>query len=144
MNYNINYNLKKVTPGGILIMKIKIYQIKTFKKWAAKYDIKDIDLISAVKEISKGLYGAYLGYNIYKKRLAVQNRSKSRGVRVILVYLKNKQAYFIYGFSKNEIANISDTDLKAIYKLADIYLKATDEELFALKQNKILFEVDYD
>ncbi len=64
--------------------KKRIFKTKTFSKWFNKSDLSITDLLEAVKEIEKGLYEADLGGNVYKKRVAIGNRGKSRGARTIV------------------------------------------------------------
>lgn len=46
-----------------------------------------------------------------------------RGARTLLAFRQNDKAFFIYGFEKNECANVSDRELKALKLLAKELLK---------------------
>ena len=63
----------------------------------------------------------------------------------MLAYRIGKKAFFIYGFSKNELENIDSRELKALKQLAAIQLAWTDEQLAIALQHEKLFEViDHD
>ncbi len=106
-----------------------VFKNAEFHNWAKKLGITDEVLSEAIKEISLGGYEANLGGNVYKKRIPLGNKGKSGGVRTILAFKINDKAFFIYGFAKNKKDNIDEKELKALKKLAKIYLNLTDEEL---------------
>lgn len=64
-----------------------------------------------------------------KKRIPLGNKGKSGGARTILAFKINDKAFFIYGFAKNKKDNVDEKELKALKRLAKIYLNLTDEEL---------------
>ena len=64
-----------------------------------------------------------------KKRMALGGKGKSRGARTIVAFNLNDKSFFIYGFAKNKRDNISEEELKALKKLAKIYLNFTDSEI---------------
>ena len=76
----------------------------------------------AVAEMEEGLIDADLGGHVYKKRVALQGRGKRGGARTLLAYRIGKKAFFMYGFSKNELDNIDDKELKALKQLAALAL----------------------
>jgi hypothetical protein len=49
--------------------------------------------------------------------------------------------FFIYGYAKNERANITQTEKAALQKLAKTYLAYTDKELDKAVDKKVLIEV---
>lgn len=100
-----------------------------FHKWAEKQGISDETLNEAIKEMNQGSYEANLGSNVYKKRISIGNKGKSGGVRTILAFKLNDKAFFIYGFAKSKKENIDEKELKALKRLAMIYLNLTKEEL---------------
>jgi hypothetical protein len=108
---------------------MNVFKNAEFHNWAEKLGITDKVLSEATKEISLGGYEANLGGNIYKKRIPLGNKGKSAGARTILAFKVNDKAFFIYGFAKNKRDNIDEKELKALKKLAKIYLSLTDEEL---------------
>ncbi len=66
-----------------------------------------------------------------KKRVGLRGRGKRGGVRTLVALSQKHKAFFIYGFAKNERANISQRELKAL-KLLAAELLGYDE--FALGQ----------
>lgn len=115
--------------------KKRIFKTKAFFKWSNKLDLSDTDLLEAVKEIEKGLYEADLGGNVYKKRVAIGNRGKSRGARTIVATKLSEHWFFIFAFTKNERANISDIELANIQKIAEVLLGLSSNEI-----NKLILE----
>lgn len=120
---------------------MKIYKTRWFENWAKDEDIFDKPLLDAIDEMERGLKGASLGGSLYKKRIAIEGRGKRGGKRVIIVFIEHKKAFFIYGFSKNEIENINKTQETSLKEVAKNLLSYTDKEIqYAVKEG-ILFEV---
>ncbi|MBX9704372.1 MAG: type II toxin-antitoxin system RelE/ParE family toxin [Silvanigrellaceae bacterium] len=111
------------------VRKINSFKNAEFHKWAEQHGISDEVLTDAIKEMNQGGYEANLGGNVYKKRISLGNKGKSGGARTILAFKINDTAFFIYGFAKNKKDNVDEKDLRALKKLARIYLGLTDEEL---------------
>jgi|SaaInlStandDraft_3_1057020.scaffolds.fasta_scaffold128877_1 hypothetical protein len=125
----------------ILRFCIKIYKNKSFYKWAKKEGIKDLEIAKAVVEMEQGLIGADLEDICIKKRVPLRNRGKSSGARTLVAYKKSNKAFFLYGFAKNERANISDRDQKALKELGDYYLSLSIRSLSHAIDKRRLFEV---
>ncbi len=124
---------------------MRIFKNKLFDKWTHKEGITDKMLRVAVAEMEDGLIDADLGGNVYKKRVALQGRGKRGGARTLLAYRIGKKAFFMYGFSKNELENIDSRELKALKQLAAIQLAWTDEQLaLALQHEKVFEVIDHD
>jgi hypothetical protein len=93
----------------------------------------------AVQEMSHGLIDAQLGRSIVKKRVAINGKGKRSGARTIVATKKEDRWFFVYGFIKNEQANISTKELAAFRELADLLLSRTDSELDeAVAQNELV------
>ena len=125
----------------MFMAKKRIFRTKTFSRWLNKSDLSDADLLQAVKEIDKGLLEGDLGGHVYKKRVAIGNRGKSRGARTIVATKLSDQWFFIFAFAKNERANISDVELANFQKIAEILLNLANDEISKLIQEKTLIEV---
>jgi hypothetical protein len=123
--------------------KKRIFKTKIFAKWLKSSELTDQDLVSAVMEISKGLYDADLGCNVFKKRIAIGNRGKSHGVRTIIATKLSTHWFFIFGFEKNERANINNVELAYLQKTAKSLLESTSSKIEKLLNDKILIEVKY-
>ena len=97
---------------------MQAFMTKAFAKWADGEGLVDTALAVAVAEMEHGLIDAHLGGQVVKKRVALPGRGKRGGARTLLAFRKGKRACFVYGFAKNEQANISDKELKALRLLA--------------------------
>lgn len=122
---------------------MRIFRTRWFVKWAKKEKILDQALIQAVEETERGLIDADLGGHVYKKRVAIQGRGKSGGVRTLIAYQIQDRAFFIYGFAKNKRANISNKELQALQIIANNLLNHNDKMLDHLLNEKELVEVPY-
>jgi len=108
---------------------MQIYKIKSFNKWAAKEGLNDEQLLMAVIEIKRGLVDAYLGGNVFKKRIALSGQGKRGGARTLLAYQTDNKVFFIYGFAKNAKANVSKAELMALKTFAAQLLSYSDRQL---------------
>jgi hypothetical protein len=120
---------------------MQIFVTKWFQRWAAREALTDDALLTAVEEIGRGLIDADLGGHVVKKRIGTHGRGKSGSVRTLLAIQLDEKAFFIYGFSKNERANVSQRELKALKLLASELLGYTDAALEKAMQAGELIEV---
>ena len=123
--------------------KKRIFKTKIFARWLKSSELTDRDLVGAVMEISKGLYDADLGCNLFKKRIAIGNRGKSHGVRTIVATKLSSHWFFIFGFEKNERANINNVELAYLQKTAKALLESTTSKIEKLINDKVLIEVKH-
>jgi len=121
--------------------KKRIFRTKTFSRWLSKSDLSDADLVQAVAEMDKGLLEGDLGGHVYKKRVAIGNRGKSRGARTIVATKLSDHWFFIFAFAKNERTNISDLELTNFQKIAEVLLNLANDEISKLIQEKTLIEI---
>ncbi|MDM8558135.1 type II toxin-antitoxin system RelE/ParE family toxin [Candidatus Parabeggiatoa sp. HSG14] len=98
--------------------EMRTFKLKLFNKWAEKEGLTETSLKKAVKEIENGLVDADLGGHLYKKRIGIQGRGKSGGVRTLLTFKIEANVFFMYGFAKNQRDNIEENELKALKRLA--------------------------
>lgn len=77
--------------------------------------LSDRGLCEAVSEMEYGLIDADLGGQVVKKRVALQGRGKRAGARTIIATNRGNRWFFLFGFNKNERANIDDGELKAFH-----------------------------
>ncbi len=99
-------------------------------------------LLDAVREMNAGLYDANLGGSVYKKRVPLENKGKSGGARTLIAFKVNNKAFFIYSFAKSKRDNVNEKELKALKKLAKIYLRLTDKEITEAVRLGSLIKVD--
>ena len=97
---------------------MRIFKTKWFTKWAKKERLSDTALREAIDEIEQGLADAKLSDFVYKKRIAQPGHGKRGSTRTILAFKTGEKAFFIFGFAKNETANINDAELRQLKILA--------------------------
>uniref|UniRef100_UPI0040483229 type II toxin-antitoxin system RelE/ParE family toxin n=1 Tax=Orrella sp. TaxID=1921583 RepID=UPI0040483229 len=74
-----------------------------------------------------------------KKRVAINGKGKRGGARTIVATKKEDRWFFVYGFNKNDQANISTKELAALTELANLLLNRSDNELDeAVAQNELV------
>lgn len=120
---------------------MRIFKNKSFTRFAIREAIEDEDLLEAIEYANNGLISADLGGGIIKQRIARYGQGKSGGFRTIIIFKTEDRAFFIYGFAKNQKANISDKELKALKKLASQLLSYSDQDLTKAIQNGVFQEV---
>lgn len=103
--------------------------------------LSDAALCEAVSEMRQGLVDADLGGGVVKKRVALPGRGKSGGARTLVATNRADRWFFIFGFAKNERANVSDEELEALQTLAADLLKLAAKELDTLIGTGALQEI---
>lgn len=109
-----------------------------------KTDLTDQTLCVAIFEMEQGLIDADLGGTIVKKRIALPGRGKSGGVRTLVVTNNDTRWFFIFGFEKNERANVSNKELKALQIVGADLLKLTAAQLDKYAADDALHEICHD
>jgi len=123
---------------------MQVLKTRLFTRWADKEGVSDSALLGAVEEMCVGLIDANLGGHVYKKRVGLAGRGKRGGVRTLLAFRVGERAYFVYGFAKNERANVSDKALQALKRLAAELLGYDDRALVQALEAGELYEVTSD
>jgi len=67
--------------------------------------------------MEKGLIEANLGGDVVKKRLALPGRGKRGGARTLVATNKDNRWFFLFGFRKNERANITSEELEGLREI---------------------------
>ena len=96
-----------------------------------KAELTDDTLCEAVREMAQGLVDADLGGHVVKKRVALPRQGKRGGARTIVATKLADRWFFLYGFGKNERANIDKDELKVFQELARELLGFDDRQLAA-------------
>ena len=122
---------------------MRIFKTKWFAKWAKKERLSDAALFKAISEMQQGVIEGKLSDFVYKKRVAMPGRGKRGSTRTILALKSGDKAFFIFGFSKNEMANINDSELRQLKLLASKFLNYNTAELRIALKEKELVEVSY-
>ncbi len=121
-----------------------IYKTRHFSRWARKVALSDEALCQAVSEIRQGLVDADLGRGIIKKRIALPGHGKRGSTRTLLATNRNDRWIFIYGFEKNERANVSQNELEALKLLANDLLALTDSQISEAVKKGFILEVTHE
>ena len=119
----------------------RIFRTRTFTRSMRKSGLTDKALSDAVDEMARGLVDADLGGHVVKKRVALPGKGKSGGARTIVATKLADRWFFLFGFSKNERANIDKDELKALQELAKELLGFNDQQLEAALAAGELVEV---
>ncbi len=115
------------------------YKLKDFAKWAKKESISDDELAAVASEMSRGLLGDRLGAHIYKKRIRVEGRGKRGGARAIVLYKDQNVTLFLYGYLKNDQADLSQNEEKQLRLFASEFMRLSSAERTRLKaQGKLI------
>jgi len=105
------------------------YLTKDFGRFARKASLADSQLIQAALDVTEGRFDADLGGGVFKQRVARQGGGKSGGFRTIILFKVGGHCFFAFGFAKKDKANVSAKELKALKRLADIFLGYSDVEI---------------
>lgn len=108
---------------------MSVYKTKEFVKFARKADLADAELLTAAKEVARGQWDADLGGGVFKQRIAREGGGKSGGFRTIILFKVGGHSFFVHGFAKNEKANITPKELRALKNLAASFLSLGSEAL---------------
>ena len=106
-----------------------VYKTKSFSKFARKADLGSAELLEAAKAVASGRWDADLGGGVFKQRIAREGGGKSGGYRTIILFKVGGHSFFVHGFDKNEKANVTPQELKALKKLATTFLGLDAEAL---------------
>ena len=115
------------------------YKLKDFAKWAKKEGVSDEELCAVVSEMSRGLLGDRLGAHIYKKRIKIEGRGKRGGARALVLYKDTDVTLFLYGYLKNDRADISQKEERQLRLFASDFMKLSSADRSRLKaQGKLV------
>ena len=117
------------------------FMTKAFARFARKAALAGESLRTAAAEVAAGDYDADLGGGVFKQRVARPGGGKSGGFRTIILFKTGGHSFFAHGFAKNEKANVSVKELKALKQLAAVYLGLSNEEIEAAEAAGELIEV---
>lgn len=107
----------------------RVFKTRHFCRWMRKSDLTDAALCRAADEMTAGLIDADLGGGVVKKRIGLAGRGKRDGARTLVATNKGTRWFFVFGFEKNERANISREELEALQLIAADLLGRTGPQL---------------
>jgi hypothetical protein len=122
----------------------RVFKTRYFSRWMRKTELTDIALCTAVLEMAQGLIDADLGGGIVKKRVGLAGRGKRGGARTLVSTNKGNRWFFVYGFEKNDRANIADDELEALQDIAAELLARTGRQLDEAVEDGSLQEICHD
>lgn len=122
----------------------RVFKTRHFARWMRKTDLTDAALCEAVHEMVDGLIDADLGGDVVKKRVALPGRGKRGGARTLVATRKASRWFFVFGFEKNERANVTPTELEALQTLAGSLLGLSGDELDLAVEDGALQEICHD
>lgn len=99
-------------------------------------------LCEVVARADRGLIDADLGGGVIKQRIARTGAGKSGGFRAVILFRVEDKAFFVFGFAKSDLDNISSSNIRALKLLARTLLDHSDEAIQALVDVEELTEVD--
>jgi hypothetical protein len=113
---------------------LRIFKSRWFQRFARKEGIGDTVLREAVARAEKGQIDADLGGEVIKQRIARPGQGRSKGYRTIIFFRRGTfsggtRAFFVYGFSKSQRANINDDEQEQFKEAAKLVLALTDTQL---------------
>ena len=119
----------------------RIFKTRYFGRWMRKTALTDAALCQAVQEMVDGLVDADLGGDVVKKRVALPGRGKSGGARTLVATRRAGRWFFVFGFEKNERANVTATELGAMQTLASQLLALSEAQLDVAVEDGALQEI---
>ncbi len=109
-----------------------------------KTELTDKALCGAVHEMAQGLIDADLGAGVLKERVGLAGRGKRGGARTLVATNKGSLWFFVFGFEKNERANIGPEEMEALQAIAQDLLSRIGKELDAEVNDGTLQEICHD
>lgn len=122
----------------------RVFKTRHFNRWMRKTELTDAALCNAVAEMSQGLIDGDLGGSVVKKRVGLAGRGKRGGARTLIATNKGNRWFFVYGFEKNDRANITDDELAALQDIAHALLNRTSQQLDLATEDGSLQEICHD
>ncbi|MBP6104437.1 MAG: type II toxin-antitoxin system RelE/ParE family toxin [Gammaproteobacteria bacterium] len=119
----------------------RIFKVPTFSRWMKKAKLSDQALKVAVGEMKEGLIDADLGSGLIKKRVALPGVGKRSGARTLVATNKKGRWIFLFGFAKNEKANITMRELEVLRSLSVDFLNFSESEIDHAVAGSALLEV---
>ncbi|PVE43201.1 addiction module toxin RelE [Limnohabitans planktonicus II-D5] len=121
---------------------MQVFKNAWFTRFARKERISSDDLLDAVNRVSQGLFDADLGSGVYKQRIARPGQGRSKGYRSILLFRKDERCFFVYGYAKSELENITAQEEIQFRLMARHVLNLSQDQLALLMANGQFEEVN--
>lgn len=122
----------------------RVFKTRHFARWMRKTALTDQALCLAVTEMAQGLVDADLGSGVLKKRVALPGRGKRGGTRTLVASYQAARWFFVFGFEKNEKANVSRLELEVLKEIAAALLALDEHHLNIAVADGTLEEICHD
>ena len=109
-----------------------------------KTELIDQAFCVSVVEMASGLIDGDLGGGVFKKRIPLPGRGKRGGARTLVATNLGNRWFFVFGFEKNERANVSAAELGAMQLIAADLLGLSSSALDAHVLSGALVEICHD
>lgn len=119
----------------------RVFKTRYFGKWQRKTDLTDYALCQAIEEMAAGLIDADLGRGLFKKRVGLPGRGKRGGARTLVATNRGTRWFFVFGFEKNQRANVSGDELEVLQELATDLLEQSSKQIEADLRDGALQEI---
>jgi len=120
---------------------VRILKSRWFQRFARKEGIADAVLHDAVARAEKGQIDADLGGDVIKQRISRPGQGRSKGYRTIVLFRRGTRAFFVYGFTKSQQANIDEDEKRQFKEAAKHVLALTEKQLAELVERGDFVEV---
>ena len=117
---------------------------RQFSRWMRKTGLTESALCLAVIEMSNGLIDADIGGGVLKKRVAMPGRGTSGSARTLLATNRASRWFFVFGFEKDERANVTGREIEALQQLATDLLRLSPNQLDEHVVSDALKEICHD
>jgi hypothetical protein len=122
----------------------RIFKTRTFLGVMKKVGVSDAALANAVVELARGLHDGDLGGGLFKKRIPLAGKGKRGSVRTLIATRAGRHWFYLYGFKKNERADVTDQERAALKALAKDLLALNELELQIALQDGAIMEIGHD
>lgn len=119
----------------------RVFKTRYFSRCMRKTELTDSSLCAAIQEMAQGLIDADLGGGVVKKRVGLAGRGKRGGARTLVATNKGNRWFFLFGFEKNDRANISAEEKEALQSIAQDLLARSGKDLDAQVEDGTLQEI---
>jgi hypothetical protein len=123
---------------------MRVFKTRHFARFAKGEGVGDEQLAAAIHQAEDGLIDADLGGGLVKLRISRPGGGKRGGYRTIIAYRTQERSVFLLGFAKNQMDNITSTQLADLKILASYMLGCSSKALDAEIEEGRLQEVRYD
>lgn len=120
---------------------MRVFKTKEFARIARREKMTDTSLCEAVARAQRGIIDGDLTGGLIKQRLAKSGQGRSGGWRTLIAYQNSMRGVFVYGFAKNERANISKKELEFWRTVAASLLALSEQAVDAAAAASELIEV---